>query len=55
MSRAPYGARGLKCRDTFRPQQCGCRAPYGARGLKYLDQPPADFDASVAPHTGRVD
>ena len=33
-SRAPYGARGLKCCGGCEYSLSYCRAPYGARGLK---------------------
>ena len=55
MSRAPYGARGLKSkRETISNETPPCRAPYGARGLK---SQPKHFLTShkVAPRMGRVD
>ena len=57
MGRAPYGARGLKCKiDEKYPDLRQSRAPHGARGLKSPDisrrLPRPD---KVAPRMGRVD
>ena len=56
MSRAPYGARGLKSyRKETRAYQQKRRAPYGARGLKLIGGAIGIFGRLVAPRMGRVD
>ena len=56
LSRAPYGARGLKSEEMIAPwRDWNGRAPYGARGLKLSPPNLMEYPALVAPHTGRVD
>ena len=55
LSRAPYGARGLKFATRRRIPQPGRRAPYGARGLKFSLPYTMPIVPLVAPRMGRVD
>ena len=56
ISRAPYGARGLKyLLAEFTSHLARRRAPYGARGLKYPPPSCLSMSVAVAPRMGRVD
>ena len=56
MSRAPYGARGLKSVAALYGDEVYIgRAPYGARGLKWRGAYDHYGSAGVAPRMGRVD
>ena len=54
ISRAPYGARGLKHGLGLEQKSLVSRAPYGARGLKQEYIYIIYIGRSAAPRTGRV-
>ena len=53
-SRAPQGARGLKCRRLAQRNGSPGRAPQGARGLKFYVFLMPSAILLVAPRKGRV-